>query len=255
MLNELISGARDSCNYYGACRVLVRCRGSHKPLFLSTWLTGFLFLGSLGIYTWGIEPLLKEYPRFEKVFNMLYHLLWLFPLYLTSFILNIFCYSDISIAVYRACRGKPKSSALSFSRMIACEVHRGLIMGVYVILMSLLSIIPYSQPIILSLLSWLYSFYCFEYRWVLEGKTINKEISKLEHNAIYYLGFGLPFALITYGCPGLFGSGIWALLFPIFMVTAILSLPPETPTVRVPVFKAINKLCDKIEVLTLGDKF
>lgn len=80
--------------------------------------------------------------------------------------------------------------------------------GIYIILMTILSYFPYTQVLLVSLLSWLYSFYCFEYRWVLEGKTITKEIKKLEHNAVYYLGFGMPFALITYSCPGLFGTGV-----------------------------------------------
>ena len=85
-----------------------------------------------------------------------------------------------------------------------------------------------------------------------EGKTINKEINKLEHNALYYLGFGLPFALITYWFPGLSGNGVWLLLFPIFMITAIISTPPEVHSLRIPVFRDINKLCDKLEVLVLG---
>ena len=252
MLNELVSGVRDSCNYYSASKALIRCQDSHRPLFLSVWLVGIVFLGSFLIYSSLISPLLNSYPNFNQIFMILYHLLWLYPIYLLSFILNIFTYSDISLCIYKTNRGKPRSPALSLSRGIACEIHRGLIMGIYIIAMSLLSLIPYTQVLIVSLLSWLYSFYCFEYRWVHEGKTINKEINKIEHNAIYYLGFGMPFALSTYWFPGLFGNGIWLLLFPVFMVTAILSKPPEKQSVTLPIFRNINHVCDKIEVLVLS---
>jgi etoposide-induced 2.4 mRNA len=103
-------------------------------------------------------------------------------------------------------------------------------------------------------MSWLYSFYCFEYRWVFEGKTISKEIKKLEQNAVYYLGFGLPFALITYSFPGLIGNGIWALLFPLFMVTALLSKTPIKASRKIPVFTIPSYICDKIEIMLSSKK-
>lgn len=255
MLAELTCGVKDSCNYFGAVKALLRCPGVHKPLLLSIWLTGFVFLGSIVLSTYLIDPLLNENPNFNRIFSTLYYLLWLFPIYLTCFILNIFSYSDIALAVYTTNKGRPRSPGLSFSRAIACEIHRGFIMGVYIIAMSVLSLIPYTEIFIISLLSWLYSFYCFEYKWVLEGNTITKEVEKLENNAIYYLGFGLPFALITYWFPGMSGNGIWLLLFPVFMVTAILSKTPKKPTIVIPVFQQINKLCDTIEVFLLGRLF
>jgi len=122
-------------------------------------------------------------------------------------------------------------------------------MGVYILLMTLLSFVPYSDPVILCLMSWLYSFYCFEYRWVFEGKTIVREIKTIESNAVYYLGFGMPFALITYSFPGFIGNGIWALVFPVFTVTAILADPPSAPSQSLPIFRLVHRMCDKLEVL------
>jgi etoposide-induced 2.4 mRNA len=252
IINELISGIKDSCNYVKAAQVLLQTRSAHKPLFLSTWLTGFVFLGSILIHLYILDPIFKGFPRFERAFTTLYHLCWLFPLYSLCFILNIFTYSDISLSVFKLCRGRPKSPALSLSRAIACEIHRGLIMALYLVFMTVFALVPYSEAAIIGLMSWVYSFYCFEYRWMFEGKTINKEIKKIEFNAVYYLGFGLPFALITYSFPGLMGNGVWAVLFPIFSVTAILSQPPEKPTVEIPVFRYVNLLCDKLEVVVLG---
>ena len=70
----------------------------------------------------------------------------------------------------------------------------------------------------------------------------------IQNNAFYYLGFGAPFALVTFWFPGFFGNGIWAVLFPVFSVTAILADPPKTPSVIVPVFYPVHVLCDKFEV-------
>ena len=252
VLNEFVQGVKDSCNYYKASKAIWRSKEVYKPLFLSFWLTGGIFLGSIVVHSLIIDPLLKGFPKVERIFTMLYYILWLFPVYMACFILNIFCYSDIANGIYKLERGKPKSADLSLSRMIACEIHRGLIMAVYIITMTLLSLIPYLQFPIISLISWLYSFYCFEYRWVLEGKTINKEIKCIERNAIYYLGFGMPFALITCCFPGLLGNGVWAVLFPLFVVTAILSNPPTEATLVLPVFRHINSTCDRFEVMILG---
>ncbi len=253
LIEEFISGIKDSCDYYHAVRVLWKCRNTHRPLILSVWITGGVFLGSVLAHSWVIDPLLKGYPKLDKIFTMLYYVLWLFPVYMFSFILNIFCYSDIANGVYQQVGGRIKSPSISLSRSIAYFIHRSIIMGVYLVLLTILSFFPYSQLLIISLISWLYSFYCFEYRWVLEGKTFHKEIQSLEHNALYYLGFGMPFTLITCYFPVLLGNGIWALVFPLFMVTSILSNPPGTPTLSIPVFQHISSIGDKIEVLILGN--
>ena len=47
----------------------------------------------------------------------------------------------------------------------------------------------------------------------------------MESNVPYYTGFGLPFALCTWFFPYLIGNGVWALVFPLFLVTALLAEP------------------------------
>lgn len=254
MANELVSGIIESCRYDRAIKVLFHVKSSHKPLIICIILTGGVLLGSIVMYTLVMNPILKRFPKFDRIFSMAYYVLWLYPVYATCFIFNTLCYPDIAQAVYRATRGQPKSPALSFTRAIACEIHRAFIIGVYVILTSLIALIPYSDLFIIVLMSWLYSFYCFEYRWVFEGRTISKEIKKLEQNAVYYLGFGLPFALITYSFPGLIGNGIWALLFPLFMVTALLSKTPTKVSRKIPVFTIPSYICDRIEIMLSSKK-
>ena len=252
-VSELAKGIKDSVNYKRAFELLMARQEVHKPIMLSSWLTGGVFLGSLVCYWYLLDPVFQAFPKFHQAFYTLYYVLWVFPVYFVCFVLNSFCYSDIAYSVFTLLHGQTRSPDLSFSRKIAYEVHRGLIMGVYLLGLSVLSLFPYTEPITLFLLSLLYSFYCFEYRWVLEGKTVNKGISVLERNVPYYFGFGLPFTLMTCFFPGFIGNGVWALLFPVFIVTSLDSDPPQASQFpRVPLFKFAHKLCSKIEILLLG---
>ena len=102
------------------------------------------------------------------------------------------------------------------------------------------------------MLSWIYSFYCWEFKWSLNGKTVTQQRKILETNWAYYCGFGLTFTLSTVYLPGLFSYGIWALLFPVFLLTAIVSDCPELETgFRLPIFYIPNKVTAVIE-RTLG---
>lgn len=253
-LSEFLLGLKHSLTYYTTAQTMLKIKEAHKPMFYSFFLTGIIFLGSIFIYNLISDTIFKDSPILERTFIRLFYIFWLIPVYIFCFILNIFCYSDIASATFKLIKGKPVFAAVSFSRGLACEIHRGLIMGVYILFMTILSFVPYSDVIIICLMSWLYSFYCFEYRWMFEGKTIVREIKTIECNALYYLGFGMPFALITYSFPGFVGNGIWALVFPVFSVTAILANPPTEPSRTLPVFRLVHKLCDRIEVLVFNTK-
>ena len=183
-----------------------------------------------------------------KAFTYAYYILWVFPVYFLSFILNSFCYADIAQYTFQKVYGNRKVPALSVSRRIALEVHRGFLIGVNLLILSIISAIPYSEPIVIVLSGVIYSFYCFEYRWILEGKTINSEIDMIEQNILYYAGFGLPFALSTYFFPLLIGNGVWAMVFPVFMLTALLSKPSGTTGTKIPLFKVSKEICEFVEV-------
>ena len=249
--SDILAGLVHSLNYKAAFQLLLVSNSVRRPIVHSFTMTGVVFLGSLILYSVIIGPILEGFPFIYKLSTMMYYVLWVFPIYTATFILNSFWYSDIASSAYRQLHGNRRSLAISFSRRIAYEIHRGMMLGLYLIFVFLLSALPFLSILAVPLLSWLYSFYSFEYRWEQEGKSLSQKVSILEHNWAYFFGFGLPFTLMTYFFPGLIGSGMWAFLFPMFITTAILAQPPTTDMMRLPVLAIPHKLCSKLEVYLL----
>ena len=87
---------------------------------------------------------------------------------------------------------------------------------------SLIACIPYiGHGLAISMLTWVYSYYCFEYKWILQGLSLNRRIQQIESNWIYFAGFGAPCTLATYFFPTLVAGGLFGVLFPFFLLTAM----------------------------------
>ncbi|KAI7730855.1 hypothetical protein M8C21_008759 [Ambrosia artemisiifolia] len=56
------------------------------------------------------------------------------------------------------------------------------------------------------LLSWMYAYYCFEYKWNFSGLSLDKRLDFFESNWAFFAGF------VSYG--------VMAVLFPMFVLTA-----------------------------------
>lgn len=119
----------------------------------------------------------------------------MYPLYILCFLLNTFLYSDLARAIYTKLNGKPKVPVISLSRMIAYELHRVMMTLIYLAEVSVLFFIW--EPLGLIMLTWLYSYYSFEYKWELEGSSLTTKKETLEINWAYFCGFGLPFTILT----------------------------------------------------------
>eukprot|EP00268_Persea_americana_P059765 TRINITY_DN7379_c1_g1_i1.p1 TRINITY_DN7379_c1_g1~~TRINITY_DN7379_c1_g1_i1.p1 ORF type:complete len:142 (-),score=21.76 TRINITY_DN7379_c1_g1_i1:214-639(-) len=81
--------------------------------------------------------------------------------------------------------------------------------------------IPYiGKAINFLLLSWMYAYYSFEYKWNLSELSLDKRLDFFESNWAFFAGFGSPCVLAIFFFPPLVSYGVMALLFPLFVLTA-----------------------------------
>lgn len=207
-------------------------------------LNGVIFLGSIFLYSFIISPLLELFLRrgvedpeaygmyhdlVLSLFAIFYRLFYLYPIYILSFILNTVGYQDIADNV--AQRYGDVAKRMDLQDRLVDEIFRLLLTLVYISSMTLVFYIPQvGQPLSFALLCWLASLYCFEYRWVNLGWDSAQRISYFERHWAYFLGFGFPLASLTFFAPKFVDNGIFALVFPVFIITSTCGRPQELKT-------------------------
>ncbi|GBG74719.1 hypothetical protein CBR_g19125 [Chara braunii] len=103
----------------------------------------------------------------------------------------------------------------SVFKAISEEIYRILMFAVFFIQVYAVRFLPFAGPgLNFILLSWLYAYYCFDYKWALLGWTLNRRLWFFETYWAYFLGFGIPCAVISSFFSSLVGSGVMSFLFP-----------------------------------------
>jgi len=184
-------------------------------------MNGCLFLGSM---------LLQGY--FNSLLLPLYYLFWIFPLYFISMILSLFWVQDIFDEAYKISNQKNdqiKLRKLSFFDTLANMVFRKGIVFIYLAQVGVVGYLPFfiGDFISIILLSWLYSYYCFEYKIFALKLNTEESIQVFEANWAYYLGFGMLFTILLYLYPGLVSSGVFLLFFPFLVLLSVEAAPPS----------------------------
>ncbi|KAK9167678.1 hypothetical protein Scep_002869 [Stephania cephalantha] len=185
-----------------------------------------------------------------KLFSFLRHALvqifyifWFYPVYILSLVLSSFWYNDIAKHAFIAMgrhelTAKPSSqSELSKSENL-CEadkpaglgraiigvgehIYSLLLLSVFFLKVSAAGFIPYIGKVLnFVLLSWMYAYYCFEYKWNLTELGLDKRLDFFESNWAFFAGFGSPCVLAIFFFPSFVSYGVMAVLFPLFVLTA-----------------------------------
>jgi len=209
-----------------------------KKLFIKTiMINGVVIVGSAAILKIIVNSSfvtsLSHYEVAQAIFSILYHLLYLLPLYLFSFIINTFDYSDMATEALTIegklfkNRGVTTPDADLPTRLYN-EVINALILLFFIIQCFIISFTPYLGHILsLVLQSFMYAFYCFTYKWGTDQGDLYKILAFFEKHFFYFAGFGFVYASITRLFPGILGGGIYAALFPIFLLLSIKATPPK----------------------------
>lgn len=88
----------------------------------------------------------------------------------------------------------------SISKLLADSIFSIVVQALFLMQAMLVNYIPlYMLGYILSLVHMclLYSLYAFEYKWFNMGWELHKRLAFIETNWPYFIGFGLPLAVLT----------------------------------------------------------
>uniref|UniRef100_H3HDA8 Etoposide-induced protein 2.4 n=1 Tax=Phytophthora ramorum TaxID=164328 RepID=H3HDA8_PHYRM len=199
-------------------------------------LNGLIFLGSIYFFDRAVIPVIHLFgevlhrsfsygtatqvddvrDRVDGFVFLLYQVLWMYPIYCISFILNTIWYQEIADDAYMQLHGKPSPTPVT--DMIRDELYRAILVAFFLLQTVLSYLIP----------------------WSLAGWSLERRLAHLEQNWAYFAGFGSPFTLATFFVPNFVSKGIFALLFPVFLLLAIACDPvsegDEAPK-KLPIFR------------------
>nr|GME13493.1 protein EI24 homolog isoform X1 [Ipomoea batatas]GME17007.1 protein EI24 homolog isoform X1 [Ipomoea batatas]GME17009.1 protein EI24 homolog isoform X1 [Ipomoea batatas] len=231
-----------------------------------------------------IGGILEFYNFLRLGLVQLFYVFWFFPLYVLSLILSNIWYNDIAkhgffaIEEYGASGTKlsdqkesqtsqktvSKAKSTDFEGVmigIAEQIYSILLLTFFFLEVYVIGFIPYiGKALNFLLLSWMYAYYCFEYKWNLSGLSLDKRLDFFETNWAFFAGFGSPCALAIFLFSPLVSYGVMAILFPLFVLTAtgseadkIVSLPRTkwrgAGLGRVPIFYGADYVSMKILAL------
>ncbi|KAL1919010.1 uncharacterized protein VTP21DRAFT_2391 [Calcarisporiella thermophila] len=242
------AGLKDAFAFPASLLVVYGSKTIQTAFFKCVVLNGILFLGSMVLFNALLDPATDILANFmkrqdgtlpESIRNgmtIVYHVFWLYPLYLTSLMVNSIWYQQISNRAYRMITGKaPITQQDRMTKNVATNIYRGLI---YIFYLSFATII-FSAPIVGPLVSfllfcWFCAFYSFEFRWVNQGWNIDQCMDYFEEHWAYMAGFGFPPTLVSFFFSQLVNAGIFALVFPLYviMATRATALPRHSQQIR-----------------------
>ncbi|XP_027930415.1 protein EI24 homolog [Vigna unguiculata] len=187
---------------------------------------------------------LKFYSFLRLALIQLCYVLWFYPLYVFSIVLSTIWYNDIAKYGYAAMgrskltveKGSSQNNSPSVQNAhhvkgpsglggvmigIGQQVYSILLLSVFFLEVYATGLIPYIGKLInFLLLSWMYAYYCFEYKWNFNEVALDRRLDYFESYWPFFAGFGSPCVLAIFFFSPLVSYGIMAILFPLFVLTA-----------------------------------
>jgi len=253
-----LCGVRDAVTLSHFPRFFISSRVIRMRTLHCFMLNGVIFLGSIYLFNCAIGPALGVLRRLVQdeaawatdfigsSFSILYKVLWIYPIYCISFVLNTVMYQEVADEALSFNIGQRRSEAAPVLARVIDETFRVLLNLVYIVEINLLYYIPIVGPPLYFLHScWLASIYCFEYRWVHLRWGSNARLDYFERHWLYFAGFGFPVSVVSFVSPRFVDTGVFALLFPLCILTATTAEPRALKVApaclrRLPIFLAVQ---------------
>eukprot|EP00042_Codosiga_hollandica_P027833 m.141414 g.141414 ORF g.141414 m.141414 type:complete len:312 (+) comp52600_c0_seq2:271-1206(+) len=243
-------GLRDACNIIQPIKTLMGSPEVANEAKTCLLVNGVIFLGSQILFHSVVRPAVVMFLRtqfsyddthagadsafsgVDFVLDVVYNLFWVYPFYLGSKVFNSLVYQDIANGAYEFLRGKrqrqPRVHDLYMYLIVSiADVVKTTLLELLLLAQAwALMFIPTIGPIFSFVYtSWLCSLWCFEYAWVSEGWDLKRRIEYFENKWAYFLGFGMPFTIVTSYFSFMISSAVFALAFPWFIITAVAAKP------------------------------
>lgn len=178
-----------------------------------TWIALSLGVISADSWTHWMKPVL----------SLIFSTFWILPLFVLSKVVNAIWFQDIANSAFKFSQGRPQMMS-SFSVMMADSIYSVAVETVFLAQTTVVSLVPITMignALALVHLCLLNALYCFEYKWFNQGLELHRRLHYVEQDWPYFLGFGLPLALITSVPSSLVIRGcVFAMIFPLFIVSA-----------------------------------
>ena len=84
-----------------------------------------------------------------------------------------------------------------------------------------------ARVLLFLLYTWLYSLYCFNYKWSLLRWAVKKQITAIEAHWAFFAGFGTPAAAISVLLSPCVGLGCYSTCFPLLLLAAEVATQPD----------------------------
>ncbi|KAL3266975.1 hypothetical protein HHI36_011124 [Cryptolaemus montrouzieri] len=239
-----------------------------------SFMNGGVFLFSIFLFNYVLLPCLNSSIHYifgndsfmarltwlwiEPILSLTFATIWTAPLFLLSKAVNSLWFQDIADSAYRSSRGKPPSWQ-SVSVWIADSIFSVAVQLLFLIQTMLVSYVPiYPLGSVFSLvhMSLLYSLYAFEYKWFNMGWELHRRLAYIERNWPYFIGFGLPLAVITQlPSSWVLSGGLFSLLFPFFIVSGNEANPVDDVGIYpLRLFSPVIAVSNMIFARTIGKK-
>lgn len=226
-------GVADSMKLKGAIIRTIKSEVLRKNFIHCIFLNGIIFLGTYLIYLYWVSPmlnyLLNHFPTLSNMFTIIYFSLWVYPVYIFSIIANSKWYTEIAKESFVISgRTTFANSTNGILSSFVDEIYRNLLFGVILVMSAIIAFIPYTNFINFVIITWLYSFWCFDYKWILRGKwNLLQRIQYFETHWAYMFGYGLIFTTCSFFFPMLIGNAIFSILYPLFIILSISAKPTK----------------------------
>jgi etoposide-induced 2.4 mRNA len=226
---EFLLGILDSLQIFTIYPVISKSEKITNNLKNCLLLNGFLFIGSIIMYHYLIDPVINYFQSttigyFLLIGKYFYYIFWLMPVFVICNVINSFWIDEIYLeSLVLVEETNIKVEGQGFITALANQIERMIIVISFLIFITILNKIPGLIILKYMTISILNSLYVFEYILLQKYLRNYKSIMYfIEYKFFYFLGYGLLLTIMVNTIDSMTtNSAIFLIAFPFFLITSV----------------------------------